>query len=213
MSESIIDPSDEVFQECLACVPELIPVTHSLTLEKRRAQILKLLPAGSKEDDLSLAVSWIRCKYCGQSLHYPEAIWHSCYVFRMWSYRTYEEIKAMEPLEQVNHLCGRGMWTIDRLMYWKDAAELTKQVVESTGMDPKKATPDELDGAKHRFVVCAGGGSSTMTIVGWRCLVSCSFMATSFIFRGGSSDWNVYRSPAGTITNRLPNDLRPSGGS
>lgn len=172
VSASIVDPSDQVFEDCLARVPELIPVTHALTLEKRRGEILKLLPEESNDDDLTLAVSWFRCKYCGQSFHYAGAIMHSCCVFRMWSYRTYEEIKIMEPLEQVNHLCARGTWITDRLNYWKDAAELTKQVVEATGMDPKRATPSELDSANHRFVVCAGSGSSAMTIVGWRCLVS-----------------------------------------
>ena len=78
----------------------------------------------------------------------------------------------MEPLEQVQHLCGRETWVADRLMYWKEAVELTKQVIEAAGMDPDKVTPDELDDAKHRFVVFAGSESSTTTIVGWRCLVS-----------------------------------------
>lgn len=187
VSAKIVDPSNQVFQDCLATIPYLIPVTHALTLEKRRDEILKLLPEGSKDDDLALAVSWFKCKYCGQSFHYAEAIRHSCYVFRMWSYRSYEEIKTMEPLEQVNHLCGRGMWITDRLGYWGDAAELTKQVVEATGMDPDKATPEELDDAKHRFVVCAGGGSSTMTIVGWRCLVSDAFMTSVFWDVGDST--------------------------
>jgi hypothetical protein len=172
VSESIVNTSDEVFQECLARVPDLIPVTHALTLERRQSEILKLLPEGSNEDDLALAVSWFRCKHCGKSFHHAGAVRHSCYSFRWWSRGTYEEIKAMEPLEQVNHVCGRMTWNTARLMCWKDAAELTRQVVEATGMDPKRVTPDELDGANHRFVVCAGGGSSTMTIVGWRCLVS-----------------------------------------
>ena len=78
----------------------------------------------------------------------------------------------MEPLEQVHHLCGRGTWLTDRLTHWKDAAGLTKQVIEAAGMDPTKATPKELDDANHRFVVFTGPGSSVMTIVGWRCLVS-----------------------------------------
>jgi len=78
----------------------------------------------------------------------------------------------MEPLEQISHLCGWGMWNVDRLAYWKEAAELTKQVIETAGMDPDKVTPDELDDAKHRFVVFTGPGSSAMTIVGWRCLVT-----------------------------------------
>lgn len=172
VSESIVDPSDEVFQECLTRVPELIPVTHALALEKRRGEILKLLPEGSIEDDLALATSWFKCRYCGQSFHHAGAVRHSCFLFRMWSYRTHEEIKAMEPLEQVYHMFGRGMWMIDRLTYWKDTAELTEQVIKATGMDPKKATPGEMDDAKHRFVVFTGTGSSTMTIVGWRCLVS-----------------------------------------
>lgn len=175
VSESIVDPSDETFQECLARIPDLIPVTHALTLEKRQGELLKLLPEGSKDEDLGLAVSWFRCKCCGQPFHCDWATRHSCYALRMFGYRTYEEIRGMEPLEQVNYLCGRGTCTMDRLAYWKEAAELTKQVVDATGMDPKKVTPDELDGARHRFVVCAGGGSSTMTIVGWRCLVSHAF--------------------------------------
>jgi len=91
----------------------------------------------------------------------------------------------MEPLEQVYHLFGRGMWITDRLTYWKDAAELTKQVITAAGMDPNKATPDELDDANNRFVVFTGG-SSTMTIVGWRCLVSCVFTSQFSIFCGGS---------------------------
>jgi len=78
----------------------------------------------------------------------------------------------MEPFEQVHHLCGRERWAVDRLTYWKEAVELTKQVIEAAGMDPDKVTPDELDDAKHRFVVFAGPGSSTTTIVGWRCLVT-----------------------------------------
>jgi len=90
----------------------------------------------------------------------------------------------MKPLEQVQHLCGRGMWIIDRLTYWKEAAELTKQVIEAIGMDPNKVTPDELDDAKHRFVVFTGAGSSAMTIVGWRCLVS---QASIFIYLFGAA--------------------------
>lgn len=78
----------------------------------------------------------------------------------------------MEPLEQVYHICGRGTWLTDRLTHWKDAAELTKQVIEAAGMDLNKVTPDELDDANLRFVVFTGRGSSIMTIVGWRCLVS-----------------------------------------
>jgi len=39
-------------------------------------------------------------------------------------------------------------------------------------MDSDKITPDELDDAKHRFVVYAGTGSSAVTIAGWRCLVT-----------------------------------------
>lgn len=183
VSESVVDPSDDVFQECLARIPDMIPETHALALEKRQGEILKLLPEGSTEDDLALAVSWFKCKYCGQSFHHPVAIRHSCYMLRMWSYRTHEEIKAMAPFGQVFNLSGRGMWIIERLTYWKDAAELTKQVIAAAGMDPKKTTPGELDDAKHRFVVYTGSGSSNMTIVGWRCLVRYSF-AISFTFLG-----------------------------
>ncbi|KAF9642720.1 hypothetical protein BDM02DRAFT_3152142 [Thelephora ganbajun] len=172
VSQSIVDPSDEVFQERLATVSDLIPITHALALEKRRREILKLLPEGLTADALALAVSWFRCRYCSRSFHYAGAIKHSCYMLRMWSYRTYEEIKAIEPLEQVYHLCGQRMWNTERLAYWKDAAELTKQVIESAGMDPNKVTPDELDDAKHRFAIFTGTGSSAMTIVGWRCLVT-----------------------------------------
>ena len=90
----------------------------------------------------------------------------------------------MEPLEQVHHLCGRGTWLTDRLTHWKDAAGLTKQVIEAAGMDPTKATPEELDDANHRFVVFTGPGSSVMTIVGWRCLVSYAFTSLFFLFFG-----------------------------
>jgi len=92
----------------------------------------------------------------------------------------------MEPLEQVQHLCARGMWVLDRLTYWKEAAELTKQVIEATGMDPNKVTPGELDDAKHRFVVFTGAGSSNMTIVGWRCLVSLVPVCLFLSVQGGS---------------------------
>ena len=117
----------------------------------------------------------------------------------------------MKPLEQVQHLCGRGMWIIDRLTYWKEAGELTKQVIEAAGMDPNKVTPSELDDAKHRFVVFTGGaGSSAMTIVGWRCLVS---QASIFLFSicTGRLNETVCRSPAGMI-NLLAN-VRLNGGS
>lgn len=171
VSESVIDPSDDGFQECLTRIPDMIPETHALALEKRQGNILKLLPEGSTNDDLALAVSWFKCRYCGQSFHRPAAIMHSCHMLRMWSYRTHEEIKAMEPFGQVYNICGRGMWIIERLTYWKDTAELTKQVIAAAGMDPKKTTPDDLDDAKHRFLVYAGSGSSNTTIVGWRCLV------------------------------------------
>lgn len=172
VSESIVDPSDTVFQECLARIPDLITITHALALEKRRGGILKLLPEGSTDDDLALAVSWFKCKCCGQSFHHTGAIRHSCYLLRMWSYRTLEDVKAMQPLEQVSHLCGRGMWVADRLTLWKDTAELTKQVIEAMGMDPKRVTPEELDAANNRFLVYTGTGSSTTTIVGWRSLVT-----------------------------------------
>jgi hypothetical protein len=172
VSESIVDPSDEVFKECSARIQDLISVAHAAALEERRREILKLLPEGSTEDDLALAVSWFKCKYCGQSFHHAVAITHACYLFRGWTYRTHEEIKVLEPLEQIYHICGRGMWTPERVTYWKDTAELTKQVVEAVGMDLKTTTPDQLDDANHRFVVFTGAGSSTMTIVGWRCLVS-----------------------------------------
>lgn len=186
VSKSIVDPSDKAFQECLARIPDLIPETHARAVEKRQQDILKLLPEGSTADTLALAVSWFRCRYCSQSFHHTGAIKHSCYSFRMWSYRTYEEIRAMEPPEQVYHLCGRGVWVTDRLTYWKDAAELTKQVAEAAGLDPNKVTPAQLDDAKHRFVVFTGTGSSTMTIVGWRCLVSCAFIEPFYILQGGS---------------------------
>jgi hypothetical protein len=169
VSESIVDPSGDLFVECLAGIPDLIPVVHSLALEKRRNDISKLLPEGSTDDDLALAVSWFKCRYCGQSFHHAGAVAHSCYAFRSWSCKTYEDITVTESLEQVYHLYGRRTWTTDRLTYWKETAELTKQVIEAAGMDPKKATPDELDGANHRFVVFTGTGSSAMTIVGWRC--------------------------------------------
>lgn len=100
----------------------------------------------------------------------------------MWNYKTYEEIRAMEPMEQVYHLCGRGMWMIERLSYSKDTAEFTKRIVEAAGMDPKKATADDLDDAKDRFVVFTGAGSSTMTVVGWRCLVSCTFAGLPWVY-------------------------------
>ena len=115
----------------------------------------------------------------------------------------------MEPLEQVQHLCGRGMWILDRLTYWKEAAELTKQVIEATGMDPNKVTPGELDDAKHRFLVFTGAGSSAMTIVGWRCLVShapaCLFSIPGWLNEGAC------RSRAGMIN--LPANVRRNGGS
>ena len=120
----------------------------------------------------------------------------------------------MEPLEQVHNLYGRGRWIVDRLTYWKEAAELTKQVIESTGMDPNKVTPDELDDAKHRFMVFAGSGSSTMTIVSWRCLVSYHFTLPfsifHFPFSGVGSMRTCYRSRTGTI-NLLAN-VHPNGG-
>ena len=100
----------------------------------------------------------------------------------MWNYKTYEEIRAMEPMEQVYHLCGRGMWMIERLSYSKDTAEFTKRIIEAAGMDPKKATADDLDDAKDRFVVFTGAGSSTMTVVGWRCLVSCTFAGLPWVY-------------------------------
>jgi len=92
----------------------------------------------------------------------------------------------MEPLDQVYHLCGRGMWNLERLNHWKEAAELTKQVIEAAGMDPNKVTPDELDDAKHRFVIFTGSGSSAMTIVNWRCLVSHAFKRSFPAPRSGS---------------------------
>jgi len=201
VSESIVGTSDKAFQECLIGVPDLIPETHARALEKRQGELLKLLPEGSTDDDLALAVSWFRCRYCGQSFHHAEAIKHSCYTFRMWNYRTHDEIRAMEPLEQVYHICGRG-WLMDRLTHWKDAGELTKQVIEAAGMDPNKVTPDELDDANFRFVIFTGPGSSTMTIVGWRCLVSLRFSPVCFILRGcsmgscegrGQVQWVLYQ--------------------
>ena len=176
VSESIVNTSEEAFQECLAGIPDRIPDIHASAHQKRQDKVSKLLPEGSTADALPLAVSWFKCN-CGQSFHYAEAIEHSCYSYRMWSsYRTYEELTAVEPLEQVHLLCGRGgMWAMDRLTYWKEAAELTKQVIEAAGMDPEKTTPNELDDAEHRFMVFAGPGSSTMTIVGWRCLVGYPF--------------------------------------
>lgn len=187
VSESIVDPSYEVFQECLAGMPDLILETHARALEKRQGELLKLLPEGSTDNDLALAVSWFRCRYCGQSFHHAEAIRHSCHMLRMWNYKGYEEIKAMEPLEQVYQICGRGTWLTDRLAHWKDAAELTTQVIEAVGMDPNKVTPDDLDNANFRFVVFTGPGSSAMTIVGWRCLVSSYFLSVCFILRGCST--------------------------
>jgi len=173
ISESIISPSDKDFDECLSGITDLIPEAHSRALEKRQEELLKLLPEGSTDDDLALAVSWFRCKWCSsQSFHRAEVIKHSCYSYRGWIYQIYEDINAMEPLGQVQRSCGRRGWLADRLMYWEEAAELTKQVIEAAGMDPTKVTPDELDDANLRFVVFTGTGSSTMTIVGWRCLVS-----------------------------------------
>lgn len=172
VSESIVSPSDKDFQECLAGIPDLILEAHARALEKRQGEILKLLPEGSTDDDLALAVSWFRCKYCGESFHRAGVIKHSCPFSRMWGYKAYAEISSMEPWEQVHHICGRRAWLTDRLTHWKEAAELTKQVIEAAGMDPTKVTPNELDDANLRFVVYAGAGSSTMTIVGWRCLVS-----------------------------------------
>ena len=181
VSESIVDPSDKVFRECLASVPDLIPEIHARALERRQGELLKLLPEGSTDDNLALAISWFRCRYCGQSFHHAAAVKHSCYMFRMWSYKSYEEIKAMEPLEQVYHICGRGTWLTDRLTHWRDAAELTKQVTEAAGLDSNRVTPDELDDANLRFVVFTGPGSSTMTIISWRCLVSSCFSPVYFI--------------------------------
>lgn len=178
VSESIVNPPDQVFQKCLTRIQDVISVTHALTLEERQGELLGLLPEGSKEDELGLAVSWFKCN-CGQSFHYRRAIRHSCFAFHLFSYSTPEEIRAMEPLQQVNYLCGRGLWSVNQLAHWKEAAKLTKQVIEATGMDPKRVTPDELDAANHRFMVCAGGGSSTVTIVGWRCLVSYGFTTPS----------------------------------
>ena len=175
VSESIIGPSDQAFQECLAGISDLIPGVHARALKERQGELLKLLPEGSTADDVTLAVSWFRCRYCGESFHYSWAIKHSCTMFPMWSLKSNEETKPMEPFEQVYQICGRGMWLADRLTYWKDTAELTKRVVETAGMDPTKATPDELDSANLRFVVFTGLNSSTMTIVGWRCLVSHGF--------------------------------------
>lgn len=186
VSESIVDTSDKAFQECLLSIPDLIPESHARALEKRRGELLKLLPEGSTDDDLALAVSWFRCRFCGQSFHHAEAIKHACPRFRMWGYKTYEEIKAMEPSEQVYHICGPGTWLADRLVHWKDVGDLTKQVIEAAGMDPNKVTPDELDDANLRFVVFTGPGSSAMTIVGWRCLVSSCPSPVCFILRGCS---------------------------
>lgn len=176
VSESIIGPSDQAFQECLARISDLIPEVHAQALKKRRGELLKLLPEGSTVDDINLAVSWFRCRYCGESFHYSWAIKHSCSMFSMWGLRSNEETKPMEPFEQVYHVCGRRMWLAERLTYWKETAELTKQVIEAAGLDPSKVTPDELDSANLRFVVFTGPGSSVMTIVGWRCLVSRSFV-------------------------------------
>jgi len=172
VSESIVGASEENFQECLAGILDRIPEVHASAHQKRQDEVLTLLPQGSTDDTLPLATSWIKCRYCTRLFHYEEAVGHFCNPFRMWNYKTCEEINAMEPLEQVQHLCGRGKWVLDRLIHWKEAAELTKQVIEAAGMDPNKVTPGELDDAKHRFVVFTGAGSSAMTIVGWRCLVS-----------------------------------------
>jgi len=188
VSESVVGTSDKAFQECLLGIPDLISESHARALGRRRGELLKLLPEGSAEDDLALAVSWFRCKYCGQSFHHGQAIKHSCPGFRMWGYRTYEEIEAMEPSEQVyRRVCGQGTWLADRLTHWKDVGELTKKVIEAAGMDPNKVTPDELDDANLRFVVFTGPGSSAMTIVGWRCLVSLRSSTVCFILRGCST--------------------------
>ena len=184
VSESIIGPSDKAFQECLAGIPDLIPEVHAQALEKRQDELLKLLPEGSTVDDLALAVSWFRCRYCGESFHYAPAVKHSCHMFRMWGFKSSEEVKTMTPSEQVYYICGRGKWLAGRLTHWKDVAELTKQVIEAAGMDPTKVTPDELDSANLRFVVFTGPDSSTMTIVSWRCLVSRGFTVFYSRFSG-----------------------------
>jgi hypothetical protein len=184
--DSIVNAPDEAFQECLASIPDRIPEIHASAHQKRQDEILKLLPEEPTPDALPLAVSWFKCKYCSQSFHYAGAIKHSCYLFRMWTYRSYEELSDMEPREQVHHLCGRGIWDLDRFVHWKEAAELTKQVIEAAGMDPTKVTPDELDDAKHRFAVFTGFGSSAMTIVGWRSLVGYAFIRLFSVFQSGS---------------------------
>lgn len=188
VSDSVVGTSDKAFQECLLGIPDLISESHAQAPEKRRGELSELLPEGSTDDDLVLAVSWFKCKYCSQSFHHAQAIKHSCPGFRILSYRTYEEIKAIELSEQVYHrICRQGTWLAYRLTHWKDVGELTKQVIEAAGMDPNKVTPDELDDANLRFVVFTGPESSTMTIVGWRCLVSLRSSTVCFILRGCST--------------------------
>jgi len=171
VAESLTGTSDEAFQECLGGIPDLIQEAHTSALTKRREELMKLLPEGLTPDALLLASSWFRCKDCGKFFHFAGLVKHTCYPFRLWSYRTSEEIRALKPLEQVRELCERRTWTAEQVIYWKEAAELTEQIIEAAGMDPSKVTPEELDDAKHRFVVFGGPGLSTMTIVSWRYLV------------------------------------------
>lgn len=165
----------------------------------------EFLPPGASTDHLRLAVCVLSCSdpasfHCSSEAQSdPQVLtpmWHPEYLHHMCN--DHVRLQTRDPSHVVDVLsedemrdrrvnsitdCYRAAWTSHGLVFNNHAANATRNVLDSLGMDPNITLAHDLDllGMRVYCMMCAGDMGFSVEVFSWRQAVSSLFSLLSFV--------------------------------
>ena len=167
--KTIIDGTDEEFQDCEADLRSRIPELSASWLEERRKFFLQLLPQDSPSlEHLFLATTLFDCANCRESgMRIKDAISHCCHNYR---YRS-ERRENFSSVASANAFYGIP-WDSgsSKFEFSVNLSLLVREVIVECGENPDTITTQEMNRKHHRFARI--GWDESITVLNWLQTVS-----------------------------------------
>jgi len=172
VQKTIIDGTDEEFQDCEADLRSRISELSAAWLKERRNFFLRLLPQDSPSlEHLPLMTTLFDCTKChrlGAGLHIENALSHRCYDY---SYRHEHRGNFTSAASASTFYSKAGNpWDSGYAKYEYSArlSALVREVVIGCGENPDTITVREMNRKHHRFACFSG----SVSVLNWSEAVS-----------------------------------------
>jgi len=152
--KTIVDGTDEEFQECETDLRSRIPELSAAWLEERQKVFMGLLPQDSPTlEHLSLATTLFDCVKCHRfGLRIEDALSHSCHSYNYG--REHRETFTNAASASTFFLRTSPPWDsgFSKYEYSTKLSALVREVVVQCGEDPDTITTQEMNRKHYRFV-------------------------------------------------------------